>query len=303
MLGDTGYSFGGGAGPERARLPGGSESKVISGRLSAAYWSSLMSIRCTGSSNGEFTPSWYQCDFGTRDGSVSPVTRRGIGQPGRPWLAAACQCPVNVEPCSRTTLAVKWTSACRDLHSLESDGRHVTRWPLEVALARDPTSLLAWLGMRLFIAEIALIVGVQAAGTVRVLIVAAGAVVLGYAALLALHALSLRLLIFPAEVRVASLVLRRNYRLARDAPKRQIVAARRGAFQSQLGNFGIELGRGRMPSGEPVDIVRLSPLPSVIVIRCVGIWLAVVPSSEQALLSALNRARLGEPQAHEGQEP
>jgi len=57
-----------------------------------------------------------------------------------------------------------------------------------------------------------------------------------------------------------------------------------------------------MPSGEPVDIVRLAPLPSVMVIRCVSIWLAVVPSSEQALLSALNRARLSAPEVREALE-
>jgi len=163
---------------------------------------------------------------------------------------------------------------------------------MEIALARDPALLLAWLGMRLFIAEIALIVGLESAGTIRLTVLALGAVVLCYATLLAIHALSLRLLIFPEEVRVSSHLLRRRYRLKPGDATRHQVAPGRGAFKSQLGNFGIELGRGRMPTGEPVDIVRLAPLPSVIVIHCVSILLAVAPSSERALLTALDRARL-----------
>jgi hypothetical protein len=171
-------------------------------------------------------------------------------------------------------------------------GRHVTRWPIEIALARDPALLLAWLGIRLFVAEIALIVGLESTGTIRLTVLVLSAVVLAYATLLAIHALSLRLLIFPQEVRVSSHLLRRRYRLEPGDATRHQVSAKRGAFKSQLGNFGIELGRGRMPSGEPVDVVRLAPLPSMIVIRCVSILLAVAPSSERALLTALDRARL-----------
>jgi hypothetical protein len=171
-------------------------------------------------------------------------------------------------------------------------GRLVTRWPIEIALARNPALLLAWLGMRLFIAEIALIVGLESTGTIRLTVLVLSAVVLVYALLLAIHALSLRLLIFPEEVGVSSYLLRRRYRIEQGDAISHPVARKRGAFKSQLGNFGIELGRGRMPSGEPVDIVRLAPLPSVVVIRCVSILLAVAPSSERALLTALDKARL-----------
>jgi hypothetical protein len=171
-------------------------------------------------------------------------------------------------------------------------GRLVTRWPIEIALARNPALLLAWLGLRLFIAEIALIVGLESTGTIRLTVLAVSAVVLVYALLLAVHALSLRLLIFPEEMEVSSYLLRRRYRLEPGDATRHEVSPKRGAFKSQLGNFGIELGRGRMPSGEPVDIVRLAPLPSAIVIQCASILLAVAPSSERALLTALDKARL-----------
>lgn len=171
---------------------------------------------------------------------------------------------------------------------------------MEIALARDPAMLLAWLGMRLFIAEIALIVGLESTGAIRLTVLVLSAVVLGYATLLAIHALSLRILIFPEEVLVSSHILRRRYRLEPGDATRHQVAPKRGAFKSQLGSFGIELGRGRMPSGEPVDIVRLAPLSSVIVIRCVSILLAVAPSSERALLTALDKARLSRLDAAKG---
>lgn len=178
--------------------------------------------------------------------------------------------------------------------------RHVTWWPIEIALARDPALLLAWLGMRLFVAEIALIVGLESAGTIQLMVLALSAVVLGYATLLAIHVLSLRLLVFPEEVRVSSHLLRRRYRLGPGDATRYKVPRKRGAFKSQLGSFGIELGRGRLQSGEPVDIVRLAPLPSVIVIRCVSILLAVAPSSERALLTALKKAQQSRSDGREG---
>ncbi|MDX6532299.1 MAG: hypothetical protein QOI85_1059 [Chloroflexota bacterium] len=168
----------------------------------------------------------------------------------------------------------------------------MTRWPIQIALARDPALLLAWLGMRMFIAEIALIVGLESTGAIRLTVLVLSAVVLGYALLLAIHALSLRLFILPDEVRVSSYLLRRRYRLDPGDATRHQVAAKRGAFKSQLGSFGIELGRGRMPSGEPVDTVRLASVPSVIVIRCASILLAVAPSSERSLLAALDKARV-----------
>jgi len=123
----------------------------------------------------------------------------------------------------------------------------VTRWPIEITLARDPASLLAWLGIRLFTAEIALIVGLQSTGTVRLLILVAGAVVLGYAALLALHALSLRLLIFPEEVRLASLVLRRTYRLGPGGAMRRNVPPGGVRSKASSGTSGLSLDAGVCP--------------------------------------------------------
>jgi hypothetical protein len=167
------------------------------------------------------------------------------------------------------------------------------RSPLRVAVARDPARILAWLGIRLVIAEIGLVVGLQTPGSIGVAVTIAGLAVLGYVILLALHVLSLRLEIRPGEVRLASLLVRRAYPLQPGPVTRMRVAPRKGIFGTQLGGFGIEIGLGRAPSDEAVDVVRLAPVSTLIVIPTSPTPLAVVPSSEPKLLRALERAAEG----------
>ena len=160
--------------------------------------------------------------------------------------------------------------------------------PIQVALARAPVPLILWLGMRLFVAEVALVVAVHTPGTVGQAVMVAGAVVLAYAVLLAIHVLSLRLLVEPAEIEIRSLFWRRRYRLVGNA-RRLPVARGRSAFGTTLGALGIELGRGHMPSSEAVEVIRLAPLDSVMLVPCEGILLAISPSSERAFRRALPR--------------
>jgi hypothetical protein len=161
------------------------------------------------------------------------------------------------------------------------------RFPLRVGLARHPIRLIAWLGIRLVIAELGIVVGLQTPGAIGVAVTLAGVAVLGYVVLLTLHVLSLRLEVLPGEVRVASLIVRRRYPMQPGPVTRMTVEARRGIFGTQLGGFGVEIGLGRAHSDEAVDVVRLSPVSSLIVIPSRPHRLAVVPSSEATLLRAL----------------
>ena len=167
------------------------------------------------------------------------------------------------------------------------------RFPLRIGLARDPTRIILWLGMRLAIAEIALVVGLQTPGSIGLAVTIAGGVVLVYVILLALHVLSLRMEIHPGEVRLASLLVRRRYPLQDGEVTRLRIEPRRGLFGTQLGGFGIEIGLGRAPSKESVDVVRLAPVPSMILIPSTMRRLAVAPSSERTLLLALKAAAEG----------
>lgn len=171
-----------------------------------------------------------------------------------------------------------------------TENRRSGRFPLRVGLARDPTRLIGWLGVRLVIGEVGLVVGLQSPGSIGIAVTVAGAAVLLYVLLLALHVLSLRLEIQPGMIVVASVLVRRRYPLRHGAVTRMQVEPRRGFFGTQLGAFGVEIGLGRAPSDESVDVVRLSPVASMIMIPSTETRLAVAPASERVLLRALQLA-------------
>ena len=120
-------------------------------------------------------------------------------------------------------------------------------------------------------------------------LVVAGAIVLGYVILLAIHVLTLRIEVEPGEVRVASVLVRRRYDLDDGPVARLSVEPNRGVFKTQLGSFGIEIGAGTS-NGEPVDVVRLAPVASTLMLPTRPRALAVVPSSEPALRRAVRLA-------------
>lgn len=167
------------------------------------------------------------------------------------------------------------------------------RFPLRVTLARDPARILVWLGIRLVVGEIGLIVGLNTPGNIGTAVAIAGAAVLAYVALLALHVLSLRLEIHPGEVHVASALTRRRYPMRQGPVTRMRIQPRRGFFGTQLGGFGLELGDGRGPADEAIDVVRLSPVASMIVIPSTSTRLAVAPASDNKLLRALRAGAEG----------
>lgn len=174
-------------------------------------------------------------------------------------------------------------------------GHERARFPIRVLPDRDPARIILWLVLRLAVAEIALVIGLRTAGTIGIALTATGAVVLAYVILLALHVLTLRIEIRPREVRVASLLVRRRYSLEAGSVVRVRVDPKRGVFKTQLGGFGVELGAGQA-EGEPVDVVRLAPIATALMLPTRPRRLAVVPSSESALKQAVRLAG-GEPAA------
>jgi hypothetical protein len=167
---------------------------------------------------------------------------------------------------------------------------HRRPYPIRVDLARDPARLLLWLGLRLAIAEVGIVVGLHAPGAVGIAVTVAGVAVLGYVVLLAAHVLSLRLEVRPGEIHAVSLLVRRRYRLGRGTVERLRADRGRAAFGTQLGSFGIEIGAGRSPADEPVQVIRLAAVSSMVLIPTAETPLAVAPSSERRLLRALEPA-------------
>ena len=131
--------------------------------------------------------------------------------------------------------------------------------------------------------------GLGTPGSIGLAVTIAASVVMAYVVLLALHVLSLRIEIRPGEVRVASILVRRRYRLEPGEVTRLEVEPRRGVFGTQLGAFGVEIGAGRS-HGEPVDVVRLAPVPTTLLLPTRPRRLAVVPSSRAKLVQALRLA-------------
>jgi hypothetical protein len=161
--------------------------------------------------------------------------------------------------------------------------------PVRIGLARDPARILLWLGIRLVIAEVGLIVGLQTPGAIGMVVTAASLTVLAYVVLITVHALSLHVEIVGGDVHIVSLLVRRRYRLLGGA-SRMATPRRRGAFGTRVGSYGIELGLGRVEGQTEVEVIRLSPEASVVLIPCREGRLAVAPSSESRLLRALERA-------------
>jgi hypothetical protein len=154
---------------------------------------------------------------------------------------------------------------------------------------RDPTRIIFWLLVRLAVAEVALVIGLHTPGAIGIAVVVAATIVLVYVILLAVHVLSLRLEIRPGEVRVASLLVRRRYDLDTGPVSRLRVEPKRGVFGTQLGGFGVEIGAGHYED-ELVDVVRLAPVATTLVLPTRPRRLAVVPSSTSALVRALRLA-------------
>ncbi len=123
-----------------------------------------------------------------------------------------------------------------------------------------------------------------------------GAAVCAYVMLLAAHVITARVEILPDEIHVTSLLWKRQYRLARGAVTRLHVPRRFGFFAAQLSGFGIELGEGRTEDGEPVDVVRLSPAGTLILVPTVGRRVALKVVDEDRLVGALEWAA-GQPRS------
>jgi hypothetical protein len=168
-----------------------------------------------------------------------------------------------------------------------SPGHH---WPIVVPLARDPLRLIGWLLIRIAIGEVGLVVGLHTPGTIGTVVTITSVVVLVYVVLLSIQVLSLRVEVYPGEVHAAAWPIRRRYMLADGPVSRLRVTPRRGWFRTQLGSFGIEVGTGLIGGRERVDVLRLAPSSSVILVPSTGARLAIAPISEERLIRALAAA-------------
>lgn len=133
--------------------------------------------------------------------------------------------------------------------------------------------------------------GVALGNAMGIGLVAAGLVLAGLSVVLAIMLLSVRL-----DVEIATLCLRwlggeRRYTLVRGPVTRVALRGSEAArLRPRFGALGWGLGRARLRGSENVDVVRLSPSASMILVPTDRGRVGIAPVSEQQLLAALAAA-------------
>jgi hypothetical protein len=160
-----------------------------------------------------------------------------------------------------------------------------------IPLARSPGRLLTPPSILLLAGGVAVAGGVQLGNLTGIGLVAAGLVVVALSIALATMLLSVRLDVEIATLRLRWLGGERRYTLVRGPVTR--VALRGGEaarLRPRFGALGWALGRARLRGNEIVDVVRLSPSASMILVPTDRGRVGVAPASEQQLLAALAAA-------------
>lgn len=178
-----------------------------------------------------------------------------------------------------------------------------------VRLARSlPRMLLA--PAAVIVAGVAAMVGGVLASQppASVVLVLLGAVVTLAGGAAAIVLFSIRLTVEPAAVVVDWVGGSRRYALAPGPVTRvRLTGAMASRLRPRSGGFGWGIGRARLRDEEDIDLVRLAPTATAILVPTESIRLAIAPAVDQELLDALAaaaeaRQRLEAPEPEE-QEP
>ncbi|HEX5579744.1 MAG TPA: hypothetical protein VFY43_08775 [Candidatus Limnocylindria bacterium] len=160
-----------------------------------------------------------------------------------------------------------------------------------IPLARAPGRMLVAPLLLLVAGAAAVTAGVTVAGLIGTGLVAAGLVVASLSLYLAVMLVTVRL-----DVEVATLRLRwfggeRRYTLVRGPVTRVTLRGDEAArLRAGFGALGWAVGRARLRGRETIDIVRLAPTASMILVPTDRGRLGIAPRSEEHLLSALSAA-------------
>lgn len=123
-----------------------------------------------------------------------------------------------------------------------------------------------------------------------VLVLLGALIVLGGGAA-AVVLLSIRLAIAPSAVVVSWLGGERRYPLVPGPVTRvRLAGPSASRLRPRSGGFGWGIGRARLRDEEDIDLVRLAPTATAILVPTEGVRLAIAPADEAELLSALTEA-------------
>ena len=164
-------------------------------------------------------------------------------------------------------------------------------WPIPIRLARDPWRLLTLVAIRAAVGGLALWTGTLTPGLIGILAAIAGAVVLLYAAVLAIWLVTLRVRVSPGSVEVGWLFRRHRYELVR-GPITRLHPARRGAGRllAPFNSLGLQLGPSRLAGRERLTVIHLAHEAPLLALPTAEGRLAIAPASESDMVSALEAA-------------
>jgi hypothetical protein len=160
-----------------------------------------------------------------------------------------------------------------------------------IPLSRSAGRMLTGPFILLLAGAVAVAGGVALSDAFGVGLVAAGLLVVALSLYLALMLLTVRLDVEVATLRLRWLLGDRRYMLVRGPVTRVALHGNEAArLQPRFGAFGWGLGRARLRGSETIDVVRLAPSPSMILVPTDRGRVGVAPASEQQLLGALAAA-------------
>ncbi len=160
-----------------------------------------------------------------------------------------------------------------------------------VALARDRARLFAAPVVFVLIAAASVTGGLLLGGPGGILLVAVGALAALVATYLVALVLSYRLLVEPGVLRLKWLGGERRYRLVRGSVTRVAVSGENTtALQPRFGALGWAVGPAVLRGDEPIELIRLSRRPPLIVAPTDHGRLAIAAAVESELLTAMTHA-------------
>jgi hypothetical protein len=160
-----------------------------------------------------------------------------------------------------------------------------------IPLARSIGRILASPALLLIAGVVSVGGGANVGGLVGIGLVAAGLVVAALSMYLAAMLLTVRLDVEVATLRLRWLGGERRYTLVRGPVTRVALAGDEAArLRPRFGALGWAVGRARLRRDEEIDIVRLAPTGSMILVPTDRGRLGIAPASEEQLLSALGAA-------------
>ncbi|HET6380990.1 MAG TPA: hypothetical protein VFH63_08190, partial [candidate division Zixibacteria bacterium] len=160
-----------------------------------------------------------------------------------------------------------------------------------IPLARRPGRLLAVPLVLVLIAVAGAVGGVLVGGTPGIGLVAGAVVIAAVAAYLAVVPFTIRLDVEVATLRLRWLGGERTLTLARGAVTRVRLSGEDGArLRPRFGFLGWALGSARLHDEETIQLVRLAPTPTIILVPTDRGRFGIAPASEPQLVEALTAA-------------